>query len=211
VNTFFLPRVYWITDRHQTAGRELGAVAEAFCSGGGQLLQLRETGLNDRELLGLAVALRRNLPAGARLLINDRADIALAADADGVHCKVTSAPPSAVRRILPAGALLGASTHSRDEVERAWREGADFAVFGPIYDTPSKRRFGAPVGLDTLRAVAAEFPLPLFALGGVTLARVPEVLRAGAYGVAVIRAIAEAPDVRQATADLIAAVEDCVV
>jgi thiamine-phosphate diphosphorylase len=125
---------------------------------------------------------------GARLVINDRADVALAAEADGVQRAHDSLPVAALRRI-GRHLLIGASVHSVDEARAAAEEGADFLVFGPVYDTPSKRAYGPPQGLDALRRVAGEVTRPVLAIGGITAARVREVLGAGAAGVAVISAI----------------------
>jgi thiamine-phosphate pyrophosphorylase len=125
---------------------------------------------------------------GARLVINDRADVALAAEADGVQRAHDSLPVAALRGI-GRHLLIGASVHSVDEARAAAEEGADFLVFGPVYDTPSKRAYGPPQGLDALRRVAGEVTRPVLAIGGITAARVREVLGAGAAGVAVISAI----------------------
>jgi thiamine-phosphate pyrophosphorylase len=126
---------------------------------------------------------------GARLVVNDRADVALAVGADGVHRTGTSLPISSLRAISPPGFLIGASVHSVADARAAEPEGADFLFFGPIYDTPSKRRYGPPQGLALLERVASAVRLPVFAIGGVTPARVAELQRAGASGVAAIGAV----------------------
>lgn len=184
-----LPVVHLITDR----ALEPDAVARAAAALAGippgrVAVHLREKDLGGAALLALARALAAACHArGQLLLVNDRLDVALAAGADGVHLPSAGVPPSDARRLLGAGAIVGVSCHSPDDVRRARDGGATYATFGPVYDTPSKRRFGAPVGLAALRD-AARFGLPLVALGGVTAKRVPEVLAAGAAGVAVIRA-----------------------
>jgi thiamine-phosphate pyrophosphorylase len=136
--------------------------------------------------------------------VNDRADVALAAGADGVHLPSAGIPPADARRLLGPAALVGVSCHSTADVARARDGGASFATFGPLHDTPSKRAFGPPVGLAALRE-AARLGLPLVALGGVDAARAPEALRAGAAGVAVIRAWLEVPDAAAAVRALLAA------
>jgi thiamine-phosphate pyrophosphorylase len=195
-----IPRLYLVTDRHATAGRPLAEVVRAALAGvpaearGAVAVQLREKDLEGRALLALARALRElTSAAGAALYVNDRVDVALAAGADGVHLGRRSLAPAEVARIAP-GLGIAVSTHTRAEVQMA-RACPDvrFAVFGPVWDTPSKRSHGAPVGLEALRD-AARVGLPLLALGGITAARVTECHAAGAAGGACIRAILEAED-----------------
>jgi thiamine-phosphate pyrophosphorylase len=153
-------------------------------------VQLREKDLAVGALLELAGVLRESTRRhGARLLVNDRADVALAVGADGVQRTEASLPTEALRRITPAEFLIGASVHSLAAAREAAAEGADFLVFGPVYDTPSKRRYGAPQGLAALERVAAGVDRPVLAVGGITPARVADVLAAGAAGVALISAI----------------------
>ena len=119
--------------------------------------------------------------------MNDRLDVALACGADGVHLPSAGVPPADARRLLGPGALIGVSCHSEADVLRAREGGASYATFGPILDTPSKRAYGAPVGLDALRG-AVRLGLPLVALGGVDARSAPLARAAGAHGVAAIRA-----------------------
>ncbi len=191
--------LYLITDRAATARPPADVVEE--CLGAGlRAVQLREKDLDVRAQLALARDLREATRRhGARLLVNDRADVALAVGADGVQRTHTSLPVDALRAITPPGFLLGASVHSTSEAREAVAQGADFVVFGPVYDTPSKRRYGAPQGLAALDAVARAVARPVLAVGGLTPERVPEVLSAGAAGVAVIGAIYAAPRPADAT------------
>ena len=178
-----------VTDRSQVTGA-LEEAVETCLGAGLKAVQLREKDLAVRDLLSMARALRESTRRhGAKLLVNDRADVALAVGADGVHRAGTSLPVSAIRAISPPGFLIGASVHSVAEARAAEPDGADFLLFGPIYDTPSKRQYGLPQGLSALERVASAVRLPIFAVGGVTPARVAEVVRAGASGVAVIAAI----------------------
>jgi len=178
-----------VTDRSQVAGTLEDAV-ETCLGAGLKAVQLREKDLAARDLLSLAQRLRESTRRhGARLLINDRADVALAVGADGVQRAGTSLPVSVVRSISPPGFLIGASVHSAAEARAVEPEGADFLLFGPVYDTPSKRPYGPPQGVAALERVATAVRLPVFAVGGVTPARVAEVVRAGASGGAVIAAI----------------------
>jgi len=130
--------------------------------------------------------------AGVRLLVNDRVDVAIASGADGVHLPAAGIAPADARSLVGAGALVGRSIHAEDELSAA--AGADFCVFGPVYDTPSKRKFGEPQGIARLARVCAATSLPIFAVGGVTADRVREVRAAGATGIAVIGAVLAAPD-----------------
>lgn len=162
-------------------------------------LQIREKDLDDRALYGLARLSRSLLPPGARVLVNGRADIALAAGADGAHLPSDSLPIAPLRARF-GGLILGRSTHRLAEVERARDEGADYVTFGPVFPTPGKERFGPPAGLESLREAAAA-GIPVYALGGVTLERFGEVAAAGAAGVAGIRLfqrVSELPEVARA-------------
>jgi thiamine-phosphate pyrophosphorylase len=162
----------------------VGACVEAGVS----LVQLREKAMRPRvlyELTRRAADLTRH--SQTRLIVNDRADIALAAGADGVQLTTGSLDPLVVRDISPHDFLIGVSTHSLAEAQAASASDADFALFGPVFDTPSKRAYGAPLGLELLRDAAhALAPFPLFAIGGITRATIPQVIGAGARGVAAI-------------------------
>ncbi|HTK92435.1 MAG TPA: thiamine phosphate synthase [Verrucomicrobiae bacterium] len=180
--------LYLVTDRHQSRG-PLPDVVEACLAAGLRGVQLREKDLLVRDLLDLASTMRAATRRhGARLIVNDRADVALAAEADGVQRTHESLPVAALR-VVSGRLLVGASVHSLADARGAADEGADFLVFGPVYDTPSKRAYGPPQGLEALRRVAGEIARPVLAIGGITPARVPEVLAAGAAGVGVISAI----------------------
>lgn len=181
--------LYLITDR-AAASRPPADVVEECLAAGLRAVQLREKDLEARDLLALADTLREATQRhGARLIVNDRADVALAASADGVQRTHSSLPVSALRGFTPPGFLVGASVHSGAEARDAAAQGADFIVFGPVYDTASKRRYGPPQGLAALEAVTRAVDRPVLAVGGLTPERVPEVLAAGAAGVAVIGAI----------------------
>jgi thiamine-phosphate pyrophosphorylase len=157
------------------------------------LVQIREKDLSARtlfELASRAAALTRG--SETRVLVNDRADVARAAGCDGVHLSTRSLEAGVVRRAFGEDFLVGVSAHTRAEALAAREGGADFAVFGPVFDTPSKRAYGPPVGPEALREAAlALSPFPLVALGGVSEGNVEEVLRAGAEGVAGIRLFAD--------------------
>lgn len=148
-------------------------------------LQIREKDLPDRELLKLARAIRAlPNPRGTKLLVNARLDVALAAGLDGVHLPSDAPPVDRLRSVAPLGFEFGVSCHSAHEVARAEAEGADFVVFGPVFDTPSKRAYGPPQGLERLRAACRGRRIPVLALGGVTDEKTGDCVAAGAAGVA---------------------------
>ena len=196
-------RLYFVTDRRQTAGRPLYDVVHAALDGGVRAVQLREKDLEGGELYRLAGRLR-DLTAryAARLLINDRLDVALAAGADGIHLGQTSLPVSTARQLLGPDKLIGVSTHSPDEITAA--QGADFVVFGPVYFTPSKAGYGQPQGLARLRQAVRRSPAPVFAIGGIHADRIAAVRNAGAHGVALISALSAAAEPSRAAHELLA-------
>jgi len=183
------PRLYLVTDRRQTGGRPLAEVVEECLAAGLRAVQLREKDLPGAEFLALAHSLREvTRRVGARLFINGRLDVALAVGADGLQ-RGHDAPPLPVLRSRAPDLPIGASVHGVDEAGAAERDGADFIVFGPVYDTASKRPYGPPQGLDALANVVKAVSVPVFAIGGVTSERVADVRAMGAQGVAVISAI----------------------
>ena len=199
-------RLYVVTDRQQTAGRALEEIAVAAARGGAGAIQLREKDLSARDLYALGARVQTAIsPYGIPLLINDRLDVALALDTAGVHLAGHSLPTAVARRMLGAGKLLGVSTHSVEEARRAAEDGADFIVFGPVFTTPSKAAYGPPQGLQQLTTVIRQVSLPVLAIGGIDHTNLPQVIQAGAYGVAMIRAVLAAPDPYLATRQLRAA------
>ena len=200
--------LYLITDRHQTAGRPLLPLLDRALAAGVKAVQLREKDLNSQslaELAGELLALTRK--HDSLLFINDRVDLVLAVGADGVHLRSDSMPIRAARRVLGPHRLIGMSVHNAAEVLKAEADGADFAVLGPVYDTPSKRAYGDPIGLRPLEEASQQSHIPVFAIGGISLSRVQEVRRAGARGVAIISAILEAADVESTTCLLLNALQ----
>lgn len=196
-------RLCLVTDRCRTAGRPLLTIVEAALRGGVEALQIREKDLLGRALLELSDPLRQmTARVGAALLINDRADVCRAVGADGVHLRADHLPVPVVRGLLGDGGLIGVSAHHADEARAAESDGADFVLLGPIYDTPSKRAYGPPIGVRALEAAATRLSIPIFAIGGITADRVAEVTGAGAWGVAVTSAILSAPDPEQAATAL---------
>ena len=193
-------RLCLVTDRTLTRGRELDAVAAECLAAGLPAIQVREKDLSAADLAVLCRRLRAlTRDAGATLIVNDRVDVALAVGADGVQRTHASLPIEDIRAVADKRLRIGASVHLLEDAIAAEASGADWIVFGPIYDTPSKRSFGPPQGLARLARVAAAVRVPLIAIGGITPERVGDVRAAGATGVAVISAILAADSPADAT------------
>jgi thiamine-phosphate pyrophosphorylase len=209
------PRLYIITDRQQTGGRPLagvigqalGAVRDGRLPAASVAVQLREKDLGGRELFALAVPLRAvTRAAGVRLFINDRVDVALAVGADGVHLGGGALDMEDVVAIAPDLAIA-ISAHSTAELERfRGQTRLAFAVLGPIHDTPSKRAYGAPVGVAQLGDACAT-GIPVVAVGGIDASNAGACIAAGAAGVAVIRAILSDPAPDRALTRIFEAIE----
>ncbi len=193
-------RLYLITDRN-VATKPLPEAVRLALEGGVKAVQLREKDLPVRELLSLAQELRAiTREFGAKLFINDRVDVAVAVEADGVHLGGNSMPVSAVRKIVGMDMLIGVSTHNLDEAKAAEAGGADFITFGPIFETPSKSKYGIPVGVIAIRSIKNEVAVPIFAIGGINSGNILQVMSAGAEGVAMISAIMTAENIRKTAA-----------
>ncbi len=194
-------RLYLITDRKQLAPDfTLPAAVEESLKGGIRAVQLREKDVGTRELLEMAYTLRDiTNKYQARLFINGRVDVAMAMGADGVHLGVSDIPVRAARRAAGGDMLIGASAHRVGEARKAEAEGADFVTLGPLYETPSKMRYGRPVGLQAVKEVKEEISIPVFGIGGIRLERVAKVLKAGADGIALISAVLASENIKSRT------------
>lgn len=168
------------------------------------LFQLREKQLSARVLYDLTKAIAKlSRGSNTKLLVNDRADVAAAAGADGVHLTTTSLPAGAIRKSFGKQFVIGVSTHSEEEAAAARAASADFVVFGPVFETPDKLRHGQPQGLVKLKAIASAMgDFPVLALGGVGVERVAECLDAGASGVAAIRMLSDASELLRVVAEI---------
>jgi thiamine-phosphate pyrophosphorylase len=196
-------RLYLITDR-KVATKPLSEAVRLALKGGVKAVQLREKDLPVRELLGLARELRSiTREYGAKLIINDRVDVAMIVGADGVHLGHTSMPVEAVRKIVGRDMLIGVSTHNMDEAKAAQAGGADFITFGPIFETPSKVNYGKPVGVDAIKRLKSGVNIQIFALGGINSGVIGNILDAGAHGISVISAVLGANDIRKAAESMV--------
>jgi len=198
-------RLCLVTDRTLTRGRELASVVGECLEAGLPSVQVREKDLGAADLAFLCRRIRAlTLDAGALLIVNDRVDVALAVGADAVQRTEASLPVDDIRAVAGPRLKIGASVHSLEAAVEAELKGADWVVFGPVYDTPSKRDYGPPQGVERLAKVAATVRVPVVAIGGLTPERVKEVRAAGAAGVAVVSAILAADSPAAATSRFLA-------
>jgi thiamine-phosphate pyrophosphorylase len=221
------PIICYVTDRKSLAGNRNEAALtstilqniKVALAAGVDWVQVREKDLQGGQLLEvgrvavrLAAAQREQTERAARIIINDRLDVALAASADGVHLGRESAPAHEVVRWCragnaPEGFVIGVSCHSIDEAREAENANADYAFFGPVFQTPSKQIFGAPRGIEMLAEVCRAVPMPVIALGGVNEQNAASCIRAGAAGIAAIRMFQESPGTR-AIAESVASIHE---
>ncbi|HEV8726245.1 MAG TPA: thiamine phosphate synthase [Candidatus Binatia bacterium] len=189
--------LYLVTDRSQTRGRDLLWVLERALEGGVRAIQLREKDLSGKDLFQLAAKTRELCDRyDAQLFVNDRIDVALAVDAAGVQLGKTSVPIETTRALVGPQKLIGYSAHSLEEAQIAQQIGTDFVLFGPVYFTQSKARYGMPQGPGALKKIVENVALPVYAIGGIKPENIIDVRLAGARGVALISAIigADRPD-----------------
>jgi thiamine-phosphate pyrophosphorylase len=201
------PSLYVVLDRTAARGRDLGDIFEAVAAAGCRMVQLREKAWPSGRLWPLAERLRAGArAAGVTFIVNDRVDLALALDADGVHLGQDDLPPGPARALLRPGMVLGISTHSVEQARAAQAAGADYVAVGSMFATTTKADFEL-VGPALVRKLRGEITVPLVAIGGITADNVHEVIAAGADGVAVISAVCAATDPRQAAARFIERIE----
>ncbi len=193
-----------ITDRkgsvpcENTGERPLTDIIMEAGEAGVRAIAFREKDLPLQEQMTIAIQIQKiTKQLGMKLFINDRVDICMAIDADGVHLPSTGLPISVVRKMLGRNKVIGISCHSLEDVMQAESEGADYALLGPVYDTPSKRPYGKPIGIDYFKKVRHATAVPLFAVGGIKKANIAEVMKAGASGVAMISEIMAAKNVKE--------------
>ena len=202
------PTLYVILDRAASRGRDLEEVLEGAIAGGCRMVQLREKTWPSGRLLPLAERLReRCRHAGVTFIVNDRLDLALAVDADGVHLGQDDLPPRAARPLLRRPMQLGLSTHSVAQAREAQVNGADYVAVGSVFPTATKPDFEL-VGPELVRNARPHVQVPLVGIGGITPDNVAEVIRAGADGVAVISAVCAADDPAAATRRFLRAIRE---
>src|SRR5437870_6995473 len=200
------PSLYVVLDRTAAGRRDLEEILDATIAGGCRMIQLREKEWPAGRLLLVAERLRERCQrAGATFIVNDRVDLALAVDADGVHLGQDDLPPRAARPLLRSGMILGRSTHSLAQAREARDDGAGYIAVGSMFPSSTKPDFQL-VGPELVRTIRPETALPIIGIGGITPDNVAPVIRAGADGVAVISAVCGAADPAAATRRLLEAI-----
>jgi thiamine-phosphate pyrophosphorylase len=205
----FPSRLYTIADTLGRPELSLLELTKKLCAGGARLLQLRVKALSTREFLAIAQEVRAICQrTGCLLIINDRADIALAVNADGVHIGQEDLPLPAARKVLGRGKLIGVSTHDPAQAVAAERGGADYIGFGPLFGTNTKATGYSARGIEQLREMRALVGLPIVAIGGISAERAPGALAAGADAVAMISDVVLASDVTAKVREVLEAVKE---
>lgn len=188
-------RLYGILDLAYVSIPDARKVIEQMIDGGVDLIQLRAKAQTAAQISPLAAELHRaTQKRGIALIINDHADIARSAPAEGVHVGQDDIPIAEAREIAGANCVVGKSTHSVDQAIRAFYEGADYIGFGPIFATPTKPDY-SPIGLDEIRKVHEAVRIPIFCIGGIKLENLPEVIAAGARRVVIVSGLLQAKDI----------------
>ena len=194
-----LSGLYVILDPSVCPDRSLTDVLKEAATAGARLFQYRNKSASMKEAYAEALVLRQvALDAGVTFIVNDRCDLAVAVDADGVHLGQGDIPLDMARKVMGAGKLIGISTHNPDQVRETTAGKPDYLGFGPIFKPGSKQDHDPVVGLEGLRAIRRLTSLPVFAIGGIQIDQVKEVMRTGANGIAVISGILKTPDISHA-------------
>lgn len=198
-------RLYLVTDRGLSLGRDIAWVVEEAVKGGVTMVQLREKDIDTRQFIELGLELKELLrPTGVPLIINDRVDVALAVDADGVHIGQSDMPYEVARRLLGPTKIIGLSAENMAQVEEANALDIDYIAISPVYSTATKTDTAPPFGIDGLREAVRLTRHPSVAIGGMNAGTAPAVFATGVDGIAVVSAICGAPDPRKAAEDLFA-------
>ena len=210
INTrLVLPRLYAILDAHHLHGRPLEQVCKTLLAAGVRLFQYRDKQATSRRMFEAATSLLPMIrAAGGRLIVNDRADVALVSGADGVHLGQDDLTVEEARQVLGPGQIVGCSTHNMEQLRQADSSAADYLAFGPIFATASKERADPAVGLDGLARARRATAKPLVAIGGITVENAREVIDHGADAVAVIAGLLGAPDLAARAREFLKALGD---
>jgi thiamine-phosphate pyrophosphorylase len=199
-----LSDLYLILDPSVSPDRPLSEGLTQSARAGVRIVQYRNKTASMKEAYAEALPLRKlAAELGVLFIVNDRCDLAVAVDADGVHLGQGDLPLDLARKVMGPEKLIGISTHNPDQVREASAGKPDYLGFGPIFKPGSKQDHDPVVGVDGLREIRALTSLPIFAIGGITVNNVGEVMKAGANGVAVISAILKAPDIKQAVSEFL--------
>lgn len=201
--------LYLVTDPNLSRGRGYHEIVEAAIQGGATIVQYREKNAGTRQMIREAAELQefcRTLRVP--LIVNDRVDIALAVNADGVHVGQDDMPPHLARRLIGPEKILGVSAETPEQATQAIADGADYIGASAVFATPTKQDIGKPIGLEGLAAIARVSTVPVVAIGGINAGNAAEVIRAGALGIAVVSAVVSAEDVRAAARELRRIVEE---
>lgn len=196
-------RLHTLTDTDIQARFDHVELARRMISGGADVVQYREKGAGTRSMIATARAIASECRrAGVTFIVNDRVDVAVASDADGVHLGQDDFPVGLARRILGPDRIVGASVDDPREGEAAWKDGADYVGLGPVFGTATKSDVGPVLGVEGLRERLPAFRLPVIAIGGIATGRVREIFGAGVHGVAVLSAVCTADDPEAATREI---------
>jgi thiamine-phosphate pyrophosphorylase len=195
--------LYLVTDHALSKGRPVAWIVEQAVMGGVTMVQLREKNISTRDFLNKAIDLKKLLtPYGIPLIINDRLDIALAADADGLHIGQSDMPYHIARQILGNDKIIGLSVETIAQAKEANLLDVDYIGLSPVFSTNTKTDINTPLGLEGIAIIASFSRHPMVAIGGINAENTPAILKAGAHGVAVVSAIVSAEDVKEAARQL---------
>jgi thiamine-phosphate pyrophosphorylase len=195
--------LYIVTDESLSRGRSHEEIAHQALMGGADVIQLRDKSAGGRRLLEAALLIRADARRhGALFIVNDRVDIALASDADGVHLGKDDMPLSHARIMMPRPYCIGISVGSVEEARTAFRDGADYVAVSPVFATGSKKDAGPGLGTGLISAIRKSVPMPVIGIGGIGIDNVGEVIKAGAHGVAVISAVVASDDIARSAHDM---------
>ncbi len=203
--------LYIITDESLSRGRSHSRIARDAIAGGASVIQLRDKSADSRKLYQTAREIRvLTREEGVSFIINDRLDIAMACDADGVHLGQDDLPADVARKIIGPEKIMGVSAASPEEALQAEKQGADYLGVGPVFEARStKSDAGAPLGLQLISKITSRCSLPVIAIGGINHSNAAKVIRAGADGIAVISAVVSADSIRDSVAHLLEMISAC--